>query len=345
MQNYFREFAAKHINMNNRTDKPKWFEDDSTRPERRKANYHRPGSNYQIMAATPAAATTNTTSANTVDNLRTVSNLHTLNTPGQPGIPPGMPRVARIADRLHRPYFDNQARIRERRSMGIACCRFNNGRPEILLICKRFTYSFNMFVHGRYNSEDNSALITLLSGMTVDEKHDLLSLNFVLIWYRVWLNSPQKTFNYLTAKNKFENTFVADNGARLRKLIAKSHHSDKIWEIPKGRKKNKLEPDINCAIREFQEETGIARKNYKIFPSATRTYSHVDSGTRYINTYFIAFMRNHIEPKINFALQDQVDEIGDIRWMNLEDIKYVDTAKRLTNFVKPIFNYVKNHTK
>lgn len=234
---------------------------------------------------------------------------------------------------------------RDRKSLGVACCRFNDNRPEILLVCKRYTYAYNMFVHGKYNSSDSSALITLFSGMTIDEKHDLLSLNFMQIWYRIWLNSSQKTANYFIAKNKYESTFVVDNGVRLRRLISKATHSNKVWEIPKGRKKNKIEADIHCAVREFQEETGLSKKTYKIFPDATRSYSYIDGGTRYTNVYFLAFAKHNIEPRIDFSLQDQVEEVSDIRWMDIEDIRRVDETKRLEKFVRPIFNFMKKHAK
>lgn len=232
---------------------------------------------------------------------------------------------------------------RVKASNGVACCRINGNKTEILLVCKRFTYSYNSFVHSRYNSGDNSALITLFNGMTVDEKLDILSLNFMQIWYRIWLNSPRNT-NYYIAKNKFETTFLPDGGARLRKLITKSTNANKIWEIPKGRRRNN-ESELQCAIREFGEETGIAKKSYRIFPWAKRTYSYVDAGIRYANTYYFAFTKHNIEPHISFGIQEQIDEISDIKWMSIDEIRYIDETGRLEKFIKPIFNFMKKNIK
>lgn len=234
---------------------------------------------------------------------------------------------------------------REKFSLGVACCRFNGNKPEIMLVRKRYTYAFNIFGHGKYNSGSNAELIGLFNGMTIEEKLDILSLNFMQIWYRLWLHSTPRNASYFLAKNKFESTFVVDGGVRLRKLIEKSGNSSPVWEIPKGRKKNKQEADIHCAIREFYEETGVAKKNYKIFPWATRTYSFVDSGAKYTNTYYLAFTKYNIEPRIDFGMQDQVDEVSDIRWMSIEDIRYVDEHKRLEKFIRPIFNFMKKHAK
>ncbi len=229
---------------------------------------------------------------------------------------------------------------KERRSVGIACCRINAGTSEILMIHKRYTYAYNMFIHGMYCAQDSRKMIELFSDMTVDEKIDILSLNFSQIWYRVWLNSPHRLSCYFIAKNKFENAFVADGGMRLRNLINKSSNDTKlIWEIPKGRKKNRYESDVHCAVREFQEETGIHKDKYNLF-DAKRTYSFSDNNVDYVNTYYFA-LGNSIVPRINFGLQDQIDEINDIRWMNMNELRLVD--KQLADFVRPIFNDVKKN--
>jgi 8-oxo-dGTP pyrophosphatase MutT (NUDIX family) len=244
----------------------------------------------------------------------------------------------------HHGQNQNHNDIRHKISLGIACCRLNaKSQPEILVVCKRYTYAYNIFAHSKYNSSNSAALIELFNCMTVDEKLIILSMRFDRIWDHVWLNAP-KPPNYYLSKNKFESTFLLDNGARLRKLIAKSNNANKLWEIPKGRKKNRMEPDINCAVREFFEETGISKKSYKLF-EAKRSYSYIDAGTRYTNIYYIAFTKHNIEPRINFGIQEQVDEISDIKWMTLEEIRFIDETGRLEKFIKPIFNFIKKRTK
>ena len=182
--------------------------------------------------------------------------------------------------------------------------------------------------------------------MTIEEKHDLLSLNFSQIWYRIWLNSRQRGgMCFLSAKNFFESAFAMDNGARLRRLIAQADHGITVWEIPKGRKNSATEPDIQCAIREFKEETGLSKKQYKIIPATIPIQEHIDAGTKYTTKYFVALTRHNITPRLNFGLQDQIDEISDIRWMNIEDIRRVDSTGRIAKMMKPVFNYVKKYVK
>lgn len=231
--------------------------------------------------------------------------------------------------------------IKDKISLGVACCRINNNKPEILLVCKRYTYAYHTFTHGKYNSSSNNELIKLFNGMTLEEKIDILSLNFIQIWYRIWLNSKHCRDVYFPAKNKYESTFAIDGGVRLRNLINLSTNSRKIWEIPKGRKKSKVESEIHCAIREFEEETNVLKKSYKIYPTATRKHSFIDVGVRYTSTYYIAMAKCNIIPKINFGTQDQLDEISDIRWMDIESIRHVDDMCRLEKLIIPIFRFVK----
>ena len=240
-------------------------------------------------------------------------------------------------------------RMKTKQSLGVACCRIRNGRPEILLVCKRYTYAYNTFIHGNYDanciSRNDSNIMKLFNGMTIDEKHDINSLNFGQMWYRVWLNTARSQAYYV-AKAKFEQTFLLDQGLMLRRLLSRSSSASKLWEIPKGRKKNTKESDVTCAVREFYEGTGFNKKYYKLFLDATRTYQYVDDGVKYNNKYYIAFTNQVITPKINFlGLQEQIDEISDIKWMNIDEIKLVDTTKRLIPNIKPIFNYVKKHCK
>jgi 8-oxo-dGTP pyrophosphatase MutT (NUDIX family) len=232
--------------------------------------------------------------------------------------------------------------MREKISLGIALCKIDPDTQQmsILLICKRYTYSYNQFIHGHYDSSNDNEIKALFNGMTFEEKIDIISLNFQQIWHRVWIN---KTFNrksFLLAKSKFDNTFVADNGLRLRKLLDKSTHEDRIWEIPKGRKLNRTESDIHCAIREFEEETCINKDSYRLLDN-TMSYTYIDDNVKYINVYHLAIATSNIVPTIDFKSQSQVDEISEIKWMDINQIKFVDKSIRLFKFTRALFKRMK----
>jgi 8-oxo-dGTP pyrophosphatase MutT (NUDIX family) len=134
---------------------------------------------------------------------------------------------------------------------------------------------------------------------------------------------------------------MKDGGTHLKNLISKSVNATPIWEIPKGRKNSYRERDINCAIREFYEETGICNSKYKIYTDKQNIMSYNDEGKRYTNVYYTALIQNHVNVGVNNALKEQLREIVDCRWMNIDAIRFIDHNKRIEKFVKHIFNFVK----
>lgn len=233
----------------------------------------------------------------------------------------------------------------EKISVGIACTRFTPEGMEMLLVKKRYTYAFNKFVNGRYRSEDHAAIIEMFDQMTAEEKLDILSLNFTQIWYRIWLNNSQKISSFYSAKSKFENTFMADGGLKLKQLLSRSHkHGALIWEMPKGRKKSKMESDIHCGLREFTEETGIHKRHIKIMPDFTQ-YSYVSDGIKYTFIYYFALAKTNVKPHLSIANKMQVGEIIEAKWLNLLAIRQLDDCGRLYDCAKKIFKFMKRNAR
>lgn len=224
-------------------------------------------------------------------------------------------------------------------SKGVALVTHVDGKMKMLMTSKRFSHAYNEFVHGKYTS-NKQQLQTLFDQMYLEDKIAILSLDFSQIWYRVWLDVRETSFYYI-AKSKFESTFLIDAGARLKKFIKRSQNAPIIWEIPKGRRKNNSESHVVCAVRELEEETNVNIKMYKLYPGK-RTYSYTDKGITYVNTYYIAYTRSHITPVVDFRNKEQIDEIGDIKWMSIEDVRLIDDDRCLEKFIRPIFKYVKN---
>lgn len=231
-----------------------------------------------------------------------------------------------------------------RRSAGIACFGLfsHNGVTtlKVLLGTKRCSYAFSELAQGKYIGGKRE-IMKKLDQMYLDDKLVVCSGVFDMIWYRVWLNFS-KPSSYYVAKNKFETTFLTDGGVSLRKMISKSRNKPRVWEIPKGRKRSKNEAEINCAIREFHEETGISPSGYKLYPEFTRTCSFSDNGITYTNTYYLAFTRNPIQPDIKMSNKEQCDELTELKWMDLNEIRLVDLDGRLEKVIKPMMNYLKN---
>jgi 8-oxo-dGTP pyrophosphatase MutT (NUDIX family) len=213
----------------------------------------------------------------------------------------------------------------KRKSFGIICARYNNNlhQIEFLLEKKRCTYAYIDFILGNYNINDNNRLIDLFNNMTISEKINILSLDFGVMWYYAWLVNPDKTFigsssikcNFDVKKKIFINNF-SENIGIIFNLIKSSKNIDTIWEFPKGRKNTRNESEIIAAIREFNEETGISKKNITILPK----YGYfcddfVHDGTNYFFKYYLAECSNVIEPNVNFFSSSQLIEIDQLKWI------------------------------
>ena len=261
-------------------------------------------------------------------------------------------------------------------SYGIAMCRYNqlkNKQVEILMIKKRYTYHYFSFVFGQYKKYNNKQLQYLFNNMTFGEKVDILSMNFSTMWYRLWLSNPEKNYNiynlykddknndkenrinhiecYFRKKEKFESIFLKDSGKRLRRLINNSSNSVSPWEIPRGSKKlNEL--DMNCAIREFEEETGIYSDKYSmLWDEKPIIASHKDENIVYRGVYYIAYLNKTSDwiPKINFETSNQLSEVEQIQWVSLDEIKFLNLntniKKNLVNLCKKIIKTFKANVK
>jgi 8-oxo-dGTP pyrophosphatase MutT (NUDIX family) len=230
-----------------------------------------------------------------------------------------------------------------RKSYGIAMCRYNtkkNNQIEILMVKKRYTYSYFAFVFGKYKKYNNKYLVYLFNNMTFDEKITILTMQFSNMWQRLWQYDPEANHNikhdsyndfhstdsYFKKKSKFETIFLVDRGKRLQRLVYNSFNAVTPWEIPKG-KLNNGEAKLNGALREFEEETNVYSDKHSILWNAKPIYtSHKDENILYQYTYYISrYNKNNTwEPMLNFGSASQISEIEQVKWVSLEEINFLD---------------------
>lgn len=267
-------------------------------------------------------------------------------------------------------------------SYGIALCNTNinkNNITEILLIKKRFSYHFLALVMGHYKKNDTNYIKYLFNNISTAEKIDILGLQFSQMWYRIWLNIPEKFFNllevykytnfnsvplqqkyttseihklYFQKKDRYEKNFLRDGGKRLRSLIQQSSDAEIFWEIPKGGK-NDNETNIDCAIREFYEETNIKKDKYTIlYDTEPVINSFIDNDTIYKSIYYLATLNDKNDnfiPKISFRNFEQISEVEMVRFVSILEVKFFNLQKpindRLMNLYKLIIEKFKIHNK
>jgi 8-oxo-dGTP pyrophosphatase MutT (NUDIX family) len=253
--------------------------------------------------------------------------------------------------------------MKTKTSYGIALAKYNkaaNNNVEILLIKKRYTYAFFELVMAHYKKGDLKYIKYMFDNMSYSEKIDIMSMQFSRLWSRIHHSDPERFYNivdvyknnnfsnstieqryseaeqyklYIEKKNKFEKSFLKDGGKKLRTLIHQSSDAKVIWEMPKGGK-NGNESNIDCAIREFYEETSVKSNKYRILHDVPPLIdSFVDNDIIYKTVYYIAMLRNNdnFAPSINYRNFSQVTEVEEIKWVSLAEIKFFNMPPFMNN--------------
>lgn len=198
----------------------------------------------------------------------------------------------------------------------------NNGNEYIqfLLIQRKDSLAFVEFIRGKYNPYEEEYLSRLLRGMTTSEQENILSKSFEELWNSVWGESSgvkSHKNDYDTSEKKF--SIIKD---RLSELIKNNptKWTEPEWGFPKGRR-NPHESDLNCAIREFQEETGLRRQDFTVIQNTT-PISETFFGSNqvhYCHKYYIAICNKTVEVEMNMSNPHMAREIGAIQWCYLDE--------------------------
>jgi len=149
--------------------------------------------------------------------------------------------------------------------------------PELLMIRRKDTFGYIDFVRGKYSVTNRFQVQKCIDEMTLEEKNRILTLPFSTLWAQLWSRTTSGSYKSEEAisSKKFEilraagvvNIDVSGTETTIA-LVDMVHNSptrwiEQEWEFPKGRR-NFRENDIDCALREFEEETGITRKTIAI---------------------------------------------------------------------------------
>jgi len=199
---------------------------------------------------------------------------------------------------------------------------------KVLLVQRRNTIGMIEFVRGKYDITNYDYIIKLFNMMTFDEKRILREYNsFDIIRTCIGL---KREFHYKSeyddAKAKFNKLKNHENGDLVNSLLDKSitKWSSPEWGIPKGRKNNK-EYNIECAIREFVEETGINYNNINVYRNI-KPIEEIYTGINdviYKHIYFIAEIKNTSEANENIV---RVEKGGQMNY-EISNIKLFSLAE------------------
>lgn len=196
-----------------------------------------------------------------------------------------------------------------------------SGGIEILMICRRDSLRFVEFIRGKYSIRDTAYIKQLLENMIVAERDLLLKLTFPELWNHVWGTSNPRNYrnDFEQSQEKFNELKSSD---QLARLVAETEPlwTSPEWGFPKGRR-NPNESDIDCAIRECMEETGLRRQQLNVFDSVeplTETF-YGDNKVYYSHKYYPALVAANTEVSLNTMNPHMTREIGDIRWLSIDE--------------------------
>ena len=239
-------------------------------------------------------------------------------------------------------------------SYGIILYKLHHSEINYLLIRRKDSLTYVEFIRGRYNINNIEYIYKLINGMTCDEKKRLLDLSFEELWNCLWTKPIQKQhkkeYNFSQEKFYYLKNTIEDNSYSKSILFNLIHRSNSIWNIPewgfpKGRR-NLYENDLDCAEREFIEETGLKKSDFMILKHINPVYE-VFTGSnniKYKHIYYIAISISDIDICINNNNKYQIAEIGDIGWFNFTDsinnIRPTNPEKRMV--LSKANNIIKN---
>jgi len=183
---------------------------------------------------------------------------------------------------------------------------------KFLMIQRKHSLSYIEFLRGHYNENDNNKIEKLFELMSKKEVNDIKNNNFEFLWDCLWKETA-KSKTYLKEMIQSKNKFIY---LKINKIIdnLESKYDSPEWGFPKGRR-NKFENNVNCANREFMEETNL--NNYTYF-DRINSIEETFLGTNNINYKHIYYLAYSEEEKLDFNIDNY--EIGNIGWFTIDQI-------------------------
>jgi len=232
---------------------------------------------------------------------------------------------------------------------------------EYLMICRKDSLGLMDFIRGKYSVNNKYYIMNMISQMTNAEKHMLKTESFDNIWKMVWDKEISQPYgeppglpskwskggnNAVVVENSPNSRFKSEEHVSREKFnqlragiysgyrgSEKSFYSletmidecmqaweEPEWGFPKGRR-NYNESDIDCALREFYEETGLKNKNISFVVSNLAPFEEIFMGSNYKSykhRYFLMYVDYNMSNSDDLFNIDKM-EISKIEWKTFND--------------------------
>lgn len=210
---------------------------------------------------------------------------------------------------------------------------------ELLMIQRNYSYCFLWFIKGIEVENQNFEYLKPI-WEKITEKEQLMIKNmkpegFKNLWKSIWKTKSNKIYKkneYDKAYNLFH-VFFQNKYLKERLFQIPSICKELEWGFPKGRRLRnkkylKQESNLECAKREFHEETNYSEEDYIILNNneTYKEFFYGSDGIQYAHEYYIALIlwENTTIPKITYNNY----EVNNIKWLtDLENI-YIYQSSR-----------------
>ena len=216
---------------------------------------------------------------------------------------------------------------------------------EYLLVKSSINVHYLTLMQGNYVA---SSLYFILSEMPTKEREELLSRQFSDLWDEIF-DTRGERFEY--AESRF-NSLSPHLEGLFRLLPSNDPYGKNSWSFPKGRQRymnGRMEIPIECAFREFEEETGGVRVNEENIISSNPVIEEYlgSNGKTYKTVYFIlsAFDRKE-------ASWTSLGETSEVKWVKYselnnylrsERVKMIDYVERMRSIHCDLNHEWKSH--
>jgi len=202
---------------------------------------------------------------------------------------------------------------------------------QVLLIQRRDSLGYVDLLRGKYSVNDADYIRKQIHGMTDVERKKLVEKDFDELWAEMW-GSESADVQYKKDKENSRNKLMAlregitldvsGNSANLQDFVneCETHWATPEWGFPKGRRDGN-ESDLDCAMREMREETGLSETDVEIVHNLeplNETFfgsNHV----HYCHKYFLVYVPDGSQVKYSKENPHMRREIGNIGWFTLND--------------------------
>jgi ADP-ribose pyrophosphatase YjhB (NUDIX family) len=201
-------------------------------------------------------------------------------------------------------------------SYGIILCRPSLNGLEYLMIRRKDSFGYIDFIRGKYSPYNIYQIKNIIDEMSNTEKTRILTESFETLWVDMWGDTVNNQYTNEEQLSSKKMDIIKNAG--LNDLIneSKTNWMETEWEFPKGRR-NYKEKDLECALREFEEETGISSLKISVIENIL-PFEEIFIGTNhkaYKHKYFLAYMSENDECLNNF----QKTEVSKLEWKTIDN--------------------------